>query len=207
MPESNLRKIKWPEQLTTAINEQLSLLSYNINNLQKLVPAIIKQSNSYNNDTNIDPWATKVSQAAYLSYFFPLNTLRLIAVIEEAQKLGFFKGIKTATELGSGCGTFDMAYRATNNQPLVKTNIELSDDAVKIHKSISTNLNTNNNRFSDSIVKSDLFIASYTLNETGNDISKLASYDNLFIIEPSTDLHSRNLMKLREQLLKEGFYA
>ena len=137
MAEKNLRKIDWPETLTAAIKEQLSTLNYNIDHLQKLVPAIIKQSNSYNDDTNNNPWATKASQAAYLAYFFPLNTLRLMAVIKEAQRLGFFNSIKTATELGSGCGTFDMAYETTVKNRITKTNTELSDEAVRLHKSLS----------------------------------------------------------------------
>ncbi len=201
------KKVLWPESLSEIIKNQLSLLNYDINHLDKLVPSIIKQSNSYNSNTNANPWASKASQAAYLAYFFPLNTLRLMSVIAEADRLGFFNNIKTASELGSGCGTFDIAYSAIKKTPLIKTNTELSEEAIKIHKIILKNVPSIQSRFSDIAPTSDLFIASYALNETGFNLSLLKNYNNILILEPSTETHSRNLIKVREELIQQGYYA
>jgi ribosomal protein RSM22 (predicted rRNA methylase) len=161
-------------------------------------------------------WKDKSLARAYVSYFMPLNILRLTAVYQEASELNFFTNLTNAVDFGSGPGTADIAAGTFASNITHWQFIEKMPEAIEWHKQITSQLSaslpTNKNRkwaqkFTATELSQSLVIFSYAYNEL-NELPKWA-YDAeaLLIIEPSTQLAGRKLQHLRSELIQKKFYA
>ena len=89
-------KISWPEQLTKIIT---SLMGSSLDDMSfaKLGASVLRVSDLFlegaGTKESKTPWSDTDLRRAYLSYFFPLNTLRVMRVLDEAKNRGFLEGI------------------------------------------------------------------------------------------------------------------
>lgn len=209
-PETQ-RRFRFPEQWALHFEELRRQFSLSP---REIADAVLEISNAYQSDdpkTKKAAYQTPHVQAAYLFYFFPLNYLRVTAAIQEGQKLGFFQGINSWTDWGSGPGTASLALC---QQTEVKRGVQFEELewAVQFHKNFHalaqlkadvewrkspTHTLINNEQ-------SDLLVLSYSRNEARHDQFDFSQYSNVMILEPSTHQLSRSLMQLRQALIKSG---
>ena len=202
-------KISWPEELSAAVQ---SALGSSVETLPcaRVAASVLKVSNLFiegaKSQESKTPWTDKDLRQAYLSYFFPLNVLRVMRIVDEAKNRGFFDGIDHVVDIGSGPGTAELAFSLMSIRDGVKfQSFEPFREARQAHS-----LWKNSAEFMDklkpfSASNKGLFILSYSLNELQEWPAALDSAEALMIIEPSTREHGRRLMELRQQLIGKGF--
>lgn len=192
----------------------LSELGYSLTDSRPLCVEILKLSNHYQS-REPTPWEEKGTQAAYLSYFMPLNFLRGQAVFEIFRSLQpDWSEIQTVLDFGSGTGTSEALLRTLplNFQNLSVEAVEISSTAVQWHKAFHQNLNFDSSevqtRWSSKPTKTryDLGLFQTSLNEMSKPPDALFQCENLILIEASTAEKSRPLLVLRQKLLESGFY-
>ncbi len=147
----------------------------------------------------------------YLSYYMPLNLLRIKAVLHECQRLGFFEGVTQLIDVGSGPGTFDFALSDTDILLKKFTFVEKSVEAQDIHKKITQKLKLDASQRKwqstlPTIDRNDLVVLSYSLSELAQLPDAILRAEALIIVEPSTQTAARNLQKLRNSLIENGFH-
>lgn len=148
---------------------------------------------------------------AYLSYFMPLNFLRLKAVILECQRLGFFEGLTELIDLGSGPGTFDFALSDTDVSMRKLTFVEKSTKAHEVHQQLAKKIkfDLTKRKWQSSLTQvdsKDLVVLSYSLSELAQLPPAVMRAEALIIVEPSTQTAARNLQQLRNTLTLNGFH-
>lgn len=213
---SNLRSFSFPKNLEEKIWIELNKLGCDPDGISRIKDCIVRLSDHFISQKAKSPLTEKWAQIAYLSYYFPMNYLRAQAVCEEALRLGFLHEINTAVDIGSGLGSL------TANLLNIKTDwrklhsIDVSRDAIEIQKQLladappSLKVLKQEQLLKDE--KFDLACLSYSWNEF-SEVEKvqflddLENFEAIMIIEPSTQTHARNLMALRAELMKRGFYA
>ncbi len=223
-------KLKFPDKYTKIIDQLLSQIGYDLDKPHRLAKAIIGLSNEYNTrNLSANIWASPEKTAAYLCYFFPLNYLRAQRVFLQLQEVGFWNlNHQHWLELGSGCGTAFLAYLDMNessdlsiNLVATATFVESSHAANKIMEKILEGTQTSrhlkirrpkaewkismpNNQ---TLEKSTLFVASYSLNELTSIPAFIQNSENLLIIDSSLQEQTRKLMKLRQDLISKDYFA
>ncbi len=151
-----------------------------------------------------DIWQDQGLAEAYLSYFLPLNSVRLLhawSLIDSAQLLS---GTEHIYEYGSGPGTAQISLSECSKLPW--TCNEKSPEAQKIHSELANKLGFSQPEFTEfqNVKENSLGVFSYVLTEAA--LPKWAyDCDSLFILEASMREASRNLMQLRQQLIDKGF--
>jgi ribosomal protein RSM22 (predicted rRNA methylase) len=164
-------------------------------------------------------WQKPELVQAYLSYFMPLNILRLLYVIEQAIQSEFFSGLENLIDVGSGPGTLDFALCEKNIQFSTSHFVELAKPAIEAHKNLlrELNLSTQNKTWAEKLNVSGktnagqsepsktLVAFSYALNEMAELPSWALNSEALLIVEPSTQEQGRNLQMLRQKLIDQGF--
>jgi Predicted rRNA methylase len=156
------------------------------------------------------PWNETWAQVAYLSYFLPLNSARLSAIVDEADKRGFFKGLDRVIDFGAGLATaslvisekhklrFQLIERANEPQKLVEKFFP-QFTAEEWQKTFSAP------KLRDP--KKTLAVFSYSLTELAELPEWALDCEALMLVEPSTQQDGRKLMALREKLLKKGYHV
>lgn len=202
-------KISWPDSLTARVEKTLGV-SLEKFSFATVAPNVLQVSDLFiageNTKKSKTPWSDLKLRQAYLSYFFPLNTLRVMRVLDEAKNRGFLESIDHVIDFGSGPGTVELAFELSGLHKDVQfQNFEPSREAQKAHTMWKSNAN-----FVDKIkpLPSDnksMFVLSYSLNEVSDWPLALDSAEALMIIEPSTRDHGRRLMQVRQQLIDKGF--
>ncbi len=158
------------------------------------------------------PWQNPAFVRAYSLYFLPLNLIRLQKVIARLEPLGFFEGIDTVVDIGSGPGTGALAF---DHFDFIKTVLcfEPERAAVQAHQSLidAGLLHSKNDwldhaqSLQDWVTKDNvLTLMSYSLNEMNDIPVWLMQCRNLLIVEPSTHQKGRQLLELRKQLLAQS---
>lgn len=199
-----------PAHLNNWIEKYIKLCGYNLNKPRDLVAPIMKLSDHYQNDDAVTPWESRELMAAYLVYFFPLNFIRNLKVIDEVKRWDFFSGIHKVIDYGCGPGTFAKALMEDNSLGINHiTGVDSSTDVGKYfldttreRTELAFNLTVPSGSGSDS-----LFAASYTLNELKEIPDWLYRYENLLIVEPSTKSSFQKLVALRGELIAQGFHV
>lgn len=160
-----------------------------------------------------DIWVLPENRYAYLSYFLPLNLLRLKAVISEAQRLSFFHKLSHIVDIGSGPCATQLAFSDFPRLSLDFYGVEPAGEAQTLGQKLSNKLNLTPQRFiseagcKDHLNESSLLVFSYSLNEFSNPpIELMKKSEAILILEPSTQVYGRKLQELRSTLIKEGFY-
>lgn len=210
-------KISWPEQLTKIIT---SLMGSSLDdlNFSKLSASVLRVSDLFlegaGTKESKTPWADTELRRAYLSYFFPLNTLRVMRVLDEAKNRGFLEGIDHVIDVGSGPGTVELAFSlsgllgpggAADNRTLRFENYEPFPEAHKVHAAWNPQVEFVDQLKPSSKDNKTLYVLSYSLNEMTEWPRALDSAEAVMIIEPSMRDHGRRLMEVRQQLIDKGF--
>jgi ribosomal protein RSM22 (predicted rRNA methylase) len=202
-----------PEQLNAWLKE----LGFDLNKTAALAEQVLQLSNIYNSGRGSpDIWSNKGFIAAYLTYFQPLNYLRLQQVIADGIKVGFWQGLQQIVDYGAGLGTFAAALnnydqRMTEIQNFIS--FEPNRQANEWHARLHGNRNehwTHEKVLTESkfdLTRPTLLSFSYSLNEMINLPAAAENAEALLFLEPSTLSAGRRLQELRGHLLKKGFYA
>lgn len=210
-------KISWPDSLTMNVERALGVALDKVN-FASVATSVLQVSDLFiageNAKQSKTPWTDLKLRQAYLSYFFPLNTLRVMRILDEACNRGFFEGLDHVIDIGSGPGTVELAFelsgllnREGRPSGLRFQNFEPAREAQKTHLMWKSNA-----CFVDRIKpfpapaeNKSMFVLSYSLNEMTDWPLALDSAEALMIIEPSTRDHGRRLMQVRQRLIEKGF--
>lgn len=206
-------KVSWPEALTKVVQ---SAVGTSINDLPfaKVAASVLKVSDLFiageNAKESKTPWNDPDLRRAYLSYFFPLNTLRVMRVLDEAKNRGFLDDIDHVIDIGSGPGTVELAFKlalsnANANARMRFENYEPFREAQKLHSAWKSDAEFVGQLKNFPEGNKAMYVLSYSLNEISEWPVVLDSAEALMIIEPSTRDHGRRLMELRQQLIDKGF--
>ncbi len=107
-----MRTVRLPALYQQRLQGLLEELGYSWSRPGALAQAILRLSDFYiANPQSPTPWNEISTQAAYLSYYFPLNYARAHAVMNEAYLQGFFTGLESFVEIGSGLGSAQIALQ------------------------------------------------------------------------------------------------
>ncbi len=163
-----------------------------------------------------DIWRLPELAQAYVSYYLPLNLLRLLGVLQEARDRGFFDGLTSLLDFGSGPGTLDLALGEASVKFAEYTFIEKSREAQNWHKKLRDLLGVKPVGRAEwlpdqtgELIKPEtkLVVFSYSLNEMTELPAWAQKAEALMILEPSTQFEGRRLQALRQELLKQGYFA
>lgn len=191
-----------PDFLERKIEQILKHSGTSLKESKKLAECVLRMSDYYiANPDSQTPWHENWCQIAQAAYFLPLNFIRAQYVIEEAQRLNFFKEFRVATEVGYGLGALTLHL-----QKIFKdlSGLEISQQSQKLFSLISEGALQIKNKIPHQ--DGQLLAFSYSLTEAIS-VKELASAQGVLIIEPSTHQDARELQKLRQTLMEKGFYS
>ncbi len=198
-----------PPHLSQWIEVQLKGLGYELHSPQKLAKAVLEVSNDYQEVSTKTPWHRPEAIAAYLAYFFPLNYIRSLKVIDEGKKWGFFNDSENLLDFGCGPGTLTKAllddkdfefkkYQGFDSESRISKLYEDSPAAnatVQFHREMPSTKQKNN-----------LLLASYVLNELKKTPQWIFDFEKILIIEPSTKQAFPELLNVRDQLIEKKYF-
>lgn len=186
-----------------------------LNDSTKLASAVKKLSDFYiHNPSAQTPWHESFARIAYISYFLPLNYLRIQRVATKCHERNFFNGIEHLVDFGAGLATASAALHKNIDSLKSKILIEKGDEPSRIiagrwpefektasslewHKEFSKNV-----FFGKSNI---LSVFSYSLTELTQLPDWAYESEALLIIEPATQEDGRKLLELRSDLVSRGF--
>jgi ribosomal protein RSM22 (predicted rRNA methylase) len=204
-----MKTYQLPDSLTPWIDRHLRATGSHLLKSQELAKAILRTSNDYQEVSSQTPWELDSTFQAYLAYFFPLNYVRCLRVIDEALHWGFFADVQRVIDYGCGPGT---ASKALFMHPGVNVTEFVGVDHHSELKSLyqdphgtSTQLQWTCTMPATSRTN-DLLVASYALNEIKDIPDWLSSYDKVMILEPSTRQAFPKLLQIRQQFLERGYH-
>jgi ribosomal protein RSM22 (predicted rRNA methylase) len=203
-----------PDKLNSKIVHYIETHQINNRQIQK---STLSLSNSYQNQgQHTDIWLNQNFIDSYICYFYPLNYLRFINILEQIKSnANAFMDIDLIYDFGSGLGTaidaFTDSHLFKESQKYIS--VEASEKALRFQKkwladkviNLETRQTTITSALNENIEKNSLAIFSYSLNEVEIDIKKLFLFDHIIILEPSTQLQSRQLLKIRQTLIENNF--
>ncbi len=153
------------------------------------------------------PWDKPYAADAYLSYFLPLNLVRLQAAFQEVKR--FIPSYSEIWDFGSGVGTTQwMLEGQTDVAPLPFFAIERAPEALALYRRLLALEPTRwKPNFSHPAKPSAgaLGIFSYSFLEMQSGLPDLEGFEHLLIVEPSTRECGRDLMQWRAKLMTMGF--
>ena len=161
-------------------------------------------------------WTSSQRTAAYLVYFFPLNYLRITRAMLLAKQVGFWREPRHWIELGSGNGAAFLAFLDNISIDLTGADfIELSKEANLLMYEFLKQLNAfdlkkctwHNQPLPLKVSQQSLFISSYAINELSQFPLWAGTCKDHFIIEPSLQETTRQLMNWRQKMLESHHYA
>ena len=104
------RKYQLPNEIQDLIEQRLNFQNLSLKDSSRLAECVQRLSDFYiGNPKGESPWSHSWAETALTAYYFPLNFLRNTKVIEEADRIGFFDGLDTCIDFGSGPGTTSWA--------------------------------------------------------------------------------------------------
>jgi ribosomal protein RSM22 (predicted rRNA methylase) len=213
---AKLRSFQVPEKFEATIVDELKNLGVDPTGFSRIAESIIRLSNHFIEAKQKSPLQEKWGQLAYLSYYLPLNYLRAQAVCQEALRLGFFDQLKSFIDIGSGMGSLTMSLCEIKQDWKAAKSIDLSKDALAIQanflKAQPVKVQLAQQADIQPQDQFDLAALSYSWNELSpaekaKMFQELLKFEAILIIEPSTSLHARGLMQLRQDLIEQSYYA
>ena len=204
-----MKKYEWPENWDSWIRKNLSNIGYSLDEPKKLAEAILKVSDNYQSPQSVTDWSSKEVQAAYLSYYFTLNYVRFLKVLDEMKSSDFFAGIETLVDFGCGPGPstkaiaqdeqlthIQQAYGIDNHEEVrglfletPRKNLELFFSRTKPNVSLDKTA----------------IVASYAMNELSSVPPWFYQAEALIILEPSTKQASHGFQDLRSELIDRQY--
>lgn len=228
------RIVSLPCEYAPRIEAQLRTLGYSIHQPKKLADAIRALSDYFTQNPDAQsPWREDWAAAAQLAYYFPLNYARNQAVATEGLRLGFFSGLETLIDFGSGHGSALFAFLDTlsasphrsprteattglrTSYPPKAFAIDLSPKALEMGRALraaeteSPHETLRIDRLSSEFLQqrqgNALILSSYALTELACAPTWWKQAEALAIVEPSTRQDGRRLMRYREELTEAGY--
>jgi hypothetical protein len=199
------REYAIPAWLEENISTALSAISYDLNDSKKIAECVLRLSDFFiSSPSGVTPWKEKWAQAAYISYFLPLNYLRNQAVVDLGLEKKFFEGFDRIIDFGAGPGTASLALKNLFS-PQQGVLIENAPEAMKLSRHFGPfNFSQEVNRQN---LSRTLAVFSYSLTEIGVIPQWAYECEGLMILEPSTQDNGRKLQEWRQELLSQDFYA
>ncbi len=203
-----MKVYQFPTALSNWIDQQLRALGFNINQSQQLAKAILQVSNDYQEVSSTTPWKDTRTYAAYLSYFFPLNYIRTLKVLDEGKKWGFFNDIEQVVDFGCGPGTSTKAMLLDSDISVDRFHgVDIFSDLKALY--LTTHGQSTHLSFGSSVPKvkerGSLLMASYAFNEMSDLPPWLFNFDKIMILEPSTKQAFPKLLEARNSLLEKNY--
>jgi hypothetical protein len=208
----NQRILELPPHFEAPIEAELVRLGYSLKSPGRLAEAVLRMSDLYTQDALAPtPWREPWARAAQLAYYFPLNNARTRAVALEGQRLGFFEGIDSVTDFGSGAGAALFAF--AEQLPNAKLfGIDSSQEALDLAEALRPQSYRKHERLLGRTTKpaltsrkSALLVSSFVLTELPDFPVDWHDFEALAIIEPSTQDDARRLMGERQRLIERGY--
>ena len=199
------KKYKIPEDLSLWIEKQINTLGMSLDQPKKIAKAVLEVSDHFKSSDSKTPWNSKAHTAAYLAYFFPLNYIRNLKVVDEAKAFGFFEGIDEVIDFGCGPGT---GTRALLDQTEIKsfTGIDEERNLSPLYLSHQTKRELfYKMQAPKKVSKSSLLFASYVLNEMEELPSWSLNFEKIVLLEPSTHQAFPKFLTLRDRFIEEGY--
>lgn len=205
--EPEMRRYCLPDHLSPFIEQQLAKTGFSLSKPKALAQAILSQSDFYiAHPQQETSWKEHGFRAAQMAYYFPLNWIRAQAVLDRGAAVGFWHGIDSYLEFGSGLGPFTCQDRYFKTGLCVEPATEAQEIAQNLARHFGiTRLVTWEQKFEKKKLP-DAAIFSYVLTELPELPAWAHEIKNLVIVEPSTQKDGRQLMRTREILIKEGYY-
>ncbi|MBC7458042.1 MAG: hypothetical protein H7235_07165 [Bdellovibrionaceae bacterium] len=179
--------------------------------LKNLSEAVLQLSNFFiDHPRDQTPWNEPYCKLAYRHYYFPLNYIRNMRVIEQGKNVNFFHHLEHTIDWGAGPGTASLALK---NSLILKSQllIEKSTTALSAFKDIYDQLqNPTMTSVLDlkkiNVDKSKtLLTLSYSLTEMAELPHGWDQFEALMIVEPSTRDDGRKLLHVRQKLIDAGY--
>lgn len=122
--------------------------------------------------------------------------------------MGFFEGIDSFIEFGSGPGTLSLHLE---NRLTAGTCIETATKAQHVHQELRNELQLKgkdirwSQQLPHAIAPRTLWSSAYVLNEVSRPPEQIYKCDSILLIEPSTWKMSQQLIQIRKNLIERGF--
>lgn len=225
-----MRRIGLPSPYLQRIEQLLLELDFPLARPARLAECVKRLSTYYiENPQGQTPWNETWARAAYLAYFFPLNYARNKAVADEGLRVGFFSGLDSLIDLGSGPGSTHIALAEALAQaaapgadvsggPLRRALcIDRATEALDMHRALLASTPAEQRISVEQAASlsmrqlpppaNRLGVLSYVYTELSEFPRWAEESEALMILEPSTRDDGRRLLELRQRLLEAGFHA
>lgn len=167
-------------------------------NSRRLAEDVLQLSDYYiHNPDSSTPWDKAWAQRALLVYFWPLNSIRYLAVHEELKKVGFFQGLNQFLDFGAGPGTAAWILKQEFQ------NVELMEQSLVPQEWFPQFQWTQKPQVS----KESCAVFCYSMTELAELPQWAYNSEALIILEPATQQDGRKLLELRQKLLEKGYNA
>jgi len=195
---------EFPDKYKDWIEGHLQALGHSLERPEELAKAVKWTSDNYiNNQAQDTPWSSRDAQVAYLCYYFPLNYVRTLKVIDEAKRLNFFRGSNLLIDYGCGPGTTTKAL--LDQEPFFQKAIGIDKAPIlKPYYATADNLQYRSDR--PPLLEPFTLALSYVLNELVHAPDWFYKAESLLIMEPSSHQESQNLQEYRQHLIDKGFF-
>lgn len=203
-----VKTYSFPEKYQEKIEKALASIGYSLNKPADLAKSVLELSSFYQEGARQTPWNSPAAQAAYLSYFFPLNYIRHLKVLDEQKEFlssqsqmpffdfGFGLGSSRLALLDTGILSHSTPYTAIEQSTLTRKHYEQLDSQSQIQWTQDIHLPLPEKCFG---------IFSYSLNELKTIPPWIFKLSSALILEPSTQHIGRQLMELRSRWVEQSF--
>lgn len=203
-----------PSALYDQAERALARLGFSWQRPTELARAVRQLSDFYiAQPTAATPWQERWAQAAYLAYFLPLNFARVSRVVDEGLNRGFFSGLKSLIDFGSGPGTAQLAVSRRVPEIELSICVDRRREPLDLHQLLAGDAHPGLRLRTDlpSTVLPErntrLAIFSYAWTELERLPAWALESEALLIVEPSTREDGRRLLEMRRTCLAHGFHV
>lgn len=209
------RSIPFPDFYTDRIDSILRSLGTSLADTKRLAESVMRLSDHYLGKPEAPtPWERDWARIAYACYFFPLNYVRVRGVLTEGIRVGFFDGLSSFTDFGSGCGTVPLALTDALGSHFPSGVAVERSDAPERHYAKLASPGAPSLTWQRHPPKSDgpkraghASMFSFSLTELEALPAWARASEALVLIEPGTNQDGRRLLELRADLLTKGFHV
>ena len=217
----NVYKYTLSENVLSYLGALFKGIDLGFNEYSRMANAIQEQSDFYIQNPELETqWNLKSTQVAQVSYYFPLNYLRNLRVMDQFSKLvpeHFLQSFDNYLELGSGLGPSFLSlqdkFETAHFRKILF--IESSNWPSQMHQKVfqgsspkqQVSWSEKQASIENINLKKTIAICSYSLTEFNKIPQWLFECGCVIIIEPSTREDGQRLIKWRSEFLKKNFYV